>query len=302
MSTNQNYQSSGRVDVYEIVTKTVTEALEQGIVPWHQPWKKMQRPYNFATKVSYSGMNVLLLNLATMKHGYNSNAYAGWKQLHKMGGRVKADEHGHVIVIYKLIALKDQVEEDPETGELRPVMIPFLRYVKVWNLDQIVLPEHKLPKDEPLCEFSPIEEAQKIIAGYKAGPRVEHNGFRACYRPTTDEVHLPKPENFESPEMYYTSNFHELVHSTGHGSRLARKEVIDGSAFGSHDYSIEELVAEMGAAFLCGLSKIDGVVKHNAAYIDGWLKALKEKNNKKWLTMAATRGQKAVDHILGNEL
>jgi antirestriction protein ArdC len=129
-------------------------------------------------------------------------------------------------------------------------------------------------------------------------PVIEHKEQRAYYRPSSDVVNIPMPDLFRSDEEYYSTLFHELTHATGHQSRLNREELSKVSLFGSHDYSKEELVAEMGAAFLCGHCGIEpSVIENQAAYIQGWLKKLQD--NKKWLVYAAANAQRAADFILG---
>jgi antirestriction protein ArdC len=129
-------------------------------------------------------------------------------------------------------------------------------------------------------------------------PMIEHNEPRAYYQPPEDRVNMPKSNLFQSNEEYYSTLFHELAHSTGHKSRLDRDEISKVNLFGSHDYSKEELVAEMGSAFLCGHCSIEpSVIENQAAYIQNWLRKLH--SNKKWLVYAAAKAQKAADFILG---
>ena len=136
------------------------------------------------------------------------------------------------------------------------------------------------------------------MKGYEGGPAVEHAGTQAYYRPLTDDVRLPEPTRFASSEEYYATLFHELVHSTGHSKRLDRKLDTDPKPFGSPDYGREELVAEMGAAFLCGHSGIKpAVIENQTAYINGWLRQLKE--DKRLVIAAAGAAQKAADWIRG---
>jgi antirestriction protein ArdC len=145
--------------------------------------------------------------------------------------------------------------------------------------------------------FTSIERAEQIMAGMPHKPDIRHGGNEACYSPMLDYVKLPEPSAFQSPEEYYATAYHELVHSTGHASRVGRKGILEPSFFGSHEYSKEELVAEMGAAFLCGVAGIEQrTIENSASYISGWLKALK--NDRKLLVMAAAQAQHAVDYIL----
>ncbi len=167
----------------------------------------------------------------------------------------------------------------------------------MFNLEQtegISIPEIKKR------EFNPITEAEKVIHGMREGPFLEDNGSQAYYRPSDDVVNMPKANLFESDEEYYSTIFHELIHSTGHVKRLNREGITNISHFGSHDYSKEELVAEMGSAFLCGHCGIEPrVIQNQAAYIQSWLKKLR--SNKKWLVYAAAAAQKAADYTLNIE-
>jgi antirestriction protein ArdC len=148
-------------------------------------------------------------------------------------------------------------------------------------------------------EFSPIDEAEKIISGYKNCPKIVNSGDRACYVPSEDEINMPKQDTFVSSEYYYQVLFHEAVHSTGHKSRLCRVGVTSAAAFGDDIYSQEELVAEFGASFLSGFAGINSekMLDNSAAYIQGWKKYIRE--DKKGVVFAASSAQKACDHILG---
>jgi antirestriction protein ArdC len=188
------------------------------------------------------------------------------------------------------------VESVNDLGQ--PVKIPFLRHYTVFNTEQVDgLPEMKQVAQESR-EHSPIEECEAIIAGCPFREIIRHDGGNQnYYRPSSDTIHMVKPENFTSPEAYYGTLFHEMIHATGHVSRLDRG-LNQVAAFGSPDYSREELVAEIGSAFLCEFTGISTpkLAQNQAAYVAGWLKILKEDN--KAVVWAAGRSQKAVDSIL----
>ena len=175
-----------------------------------------------------------------------------------------------------------------------------LRYYSVFNVEQcegLKMPVENTD-DAPL-EFNPIEAAEAIVNGYEGKPTIkETEKARAYYSPGLDYIHMPKRETFHSVEEFYSTLFHELTHSTGHENRLKREGIIGMHYFGDAVYSREELVAEFGAAFLCGHAGIENVTLDNsAAYIQSWLKVLK--NNKQWLVIAAAQAQKAAEHVLG---
>jgi antirestriction protein ArdC len=199
-------------------------------------------------------------------------------------------EQHHLAVFWKIY----KKEVDGEEKEIR-----LLRYYRVFNVEQCEGIEY--PKPEPRAvDFNPIAEAQAIIDGMPNRPKLTFVGSQAYYRPVTDTVNMPAPESFSSPEEYYSTLFHEHVHSTGHASRLNRfkEEANETVAFGSNKYGKEELTAEMGAAFLCAIAGIvNQTIENSAAYIEGWRKKIKE--DRKLVVFAAARAQKAADYIRG---
>lgn len=275
--------------VQEIVTEKICDLLEAGTVPWHKPWKTLGRAANLVSKKPYRGINAFLLAVRE----YDQPWYVTYNQAKNLGGNVKAGEKSTLVVFWKLLD-SDKVNADGSKKK-----IPLLRYFNVFNVQQCEGLDKHIPKVE-LREHKPIAEAEAVVAKYENGPELSHGGDRACYIPSEDAVHLPSPEMFEDGEAYYSVLFHELAHSTGHKSRLDR-EGIQSVSFGSETYAREELVAEMGAAFLaaeCGFSRVNAPAD-TAAYIAHWLKALK--NDKGLVVKAASEAQKAVDHILARE-
>jgi len=249
-------------------------------------------PKNLVSKKEYRGINIFLLGCQE----YSSPYWLTFKQAADKGGHVRKGEKSTPVVFWKWIDRKDvdgaDTEESNGNGK-----VPLLRYYSVFNVEQvdgIIAP----PSPESITnQFSPIQIAQEIIAGMPLRPEVKHGGNQPAYSPMLDYVRMPEPSSFLSPEEYYATAYHELVHSTGHSSRVGRKGILEPSYFGSHEYSKEELVAEMGAAFLCGVAGIGHrTIENSAAYIRGWLKSLK--NDKKMLVMAAAQAQKAADYIL----
>jgi antirestriction protein ArdC len=177
-----------------------------------------------------------------------------------------------------------------------------LRYYSVFNVEQCDGIEYPKP-DVPTFEFTPIERAEQIVAGMPNKPEITSGGDSAYYRPSLDQVNMPPKERFERPEYFYDTLFHELTHATGHESRLNRKGVADKdehSQFGSDPYAREELVAEMGASFLCGHAGIvERTIDNSAAYIGHWLEQLKQ--DPRLVIVAAGQAQKAADYILGTQ-
>ena len=273
--------------IYEMVTDAIIAKLEQGIVPWRKTWQAGIAPRSLISKKPYRGINNFLLSMA----GFESPYWLTFKQVQSKKGAVKKGEKGTVIVFWKWIAKKD------ENGNKTDEKIPLLRYFRVWNTDQcegLKVPEWQTVKP---IDFNPIVEAEKVVNEMPQKPEIVHQGTAAKYSPSTDLVTMPKPERFETPTAYYGTLFHELAHSTGHKSRLNRKEIQDNSQFGSATYSLEELVAEMTTAMVCGTIGIGAeLIDNQAAYIKGWLSKLKD--DKKILVMAGGRAQKASDWIL----
>jgi len=289
-----------RQDVYQIVTDKVITLLEQGTIPWQKPWRggAAGMPKNAITKKPYRGVNVFMLAVTSHALGYESSYWLSYKQALELGGNVKKGEKSTLVIFWNWL---EKEKTDPETGERHTEEIPFLRYYNVFNADQcenITIPKDDTPKI-PDLEFTPIRACENIVAHMPNKPQIVHDNVkRAYYRPCDDLVHMPSREKFVSVEEYYSTLFHELTHSTGHESRLNRKDNEKLAAFGSADYSKEELVAEMGAAFLCGYAEIENkTIDNSAAYIQGWLKQLK--NDKKLIVHAAAQAQKSTDYILG---
>ncbi|UFS71760.1 ssDNA-binding domain-containing protein [Geomonas sp. RF6] len=277
---------------YDVINARITELLEAGTVPWRKTWNaEANVPKNLVSGKEYRGINIFLLGCMT----YGSPYWLTFKQATEKGGHVRKGEKSSPVIFWKWIDRKDADGDDAE--DTSNGKVPLLRYYSVFNLEQVEgIPSPPSPENI-INPFTPIERAEQIIAGMPLRPDIRHGGNEASYSPMLDYVRLPEPSAFQSPEEYYSTVFHELTHATGHASRVGRKGILEPSFFGSHSYSKEELVAEMGAAFLCGIAGIEqGTIVNSAAYIRGWLKALKD--DKKMLVMAAAQAQKSSDYIL----
>jgi len=276
---------------YEVITETIIEKLEQGTVPWHQPWCS-EAAKNLISKKEYRGINVFLLGAA----GYANPYWLTFRQAKQLGGHVKKGERSTPVVFWKWL---EREQENPDTGELETYTAPLLRYYRVFNLEQCEgIPADKVPALENARDFQSIEEAERVVQEMPQRPIIQHEAAQAFYRPSADVVNMPAPELFTSDEEYYSTLFHELTHATGHESRLKRLDTDKLAAFGSKDYSQEELVAEMGSAFLCGHCGIaERIIDNSAAYIQGWLRRLR--NDKRLVVFAAAQAQKAADFVLG---
>lgn len=277
------------MNVYQVITENIMAKLKEGVVPWQKPWNSLPA-VNWVTQRPYRGINTILLE---------PGEYATFKQVSEAGGKVKKGAKSHIIVFWKWIE-KDSDEVNPQTGMADTLSFPILRYYRVFEINTQCEGLETKRKVETY-QHDPLEKAEEIIFAYKEGPTVDFGGDKAFYRPATDHVRLPEKEYFKTIQSFYSVFFHELVHSTGHEKRLNRKEIVTLNSFGSHDYSKEELVAEIGAAMLCGVAGIEQATMENSvAYLQSWLKALKDDD--KLIVLAAAQAQKAADHILGETL
>lgn len=275
-------------DVYEIITTRIIDQLEQGNIPWRKTWKDSGFPCNLITKRPYRGINVWLL----LSLNYNKNLFLTYKQLKEVGGSIKQGEKACPVVYWNWIEPKPS---DPEGAKPKPL----LRYFLVFNVDQCEgIPENLIPFDASIeNENLPIDTCSLVVEQMPKRPEIKHKENRAFYHPFFDYVNMPKLNSFEDSEAYYETLFHELVHSTGHKDRLNRKEVVQQASMGGELYSIEELIAEIGACYLssfCGMSQKN--FSNNVAYIEGWLSRLK--NDKRFIIYASANAQKSVDFIL----
>lgn len=278
------------MDIYAEVTDRIITALEQGTVPWHKPWVGGSSGcISYSTGKPYSLLNHILL-------GGVSGEYITFKQCTLAGGHVRKGEKSKMVVFWKPFET-----ENEETGEVEQHF--FLRYYNVFHLSQCegVSPRWAVSV-APASNLQPDVQADALIKNYidRSGVKLTVTASdKAFYRPATDEVVIPQLSQYQKLEEYYSTAFHELTHSTGHHSRLNR--ISDVAAFGSHEYSREELCAELGAAFLvnyCGL-ETESSFSNSAAYIAGWLKALKD--DMRLIVSAAGAAGRAVSLVLGKE-
>lgn len=287
-------------DIYAEVTDRIIAEMEQGIIPWNKPWTGTQDgAISHNSGKPYSLLNQMLLG--------KPGEYLTFKQIQSEGGRVKKGAKAKFVVFWKFIE-KSKTDKDgkvmhDENGLPIAQSIPMLKYFNVFHIEDTEGIEPKFTKDEPLNDIKPIDKAEKVLRGYldrENIPLINEKGDRAYYRPLSDEIHLPLMEQFETAEGYYDTAFHESIHSTGHQKRLARIcNGVAAAAFGSEDYSKEELVAEIGA---CGIMHELGLetaktFRNNAAYIQNWLAVLK--NDKRMIVSAASRAEKAINLIFG---
>ncbi len=277
--------------VEEIITQRIIDKLEQRTVPWRKPWAGGGLPKNYINRKEYRGINPFLLRSV----GYAYPYFLTFIQAKQLGGNIKKGSKGMPVVFFKFVEKEN--EKNPETTKRFPV----LRYYTVFNIEQTEGIDYyeTIAESPTLDDFQTIQEAEKTIQDMPNRPECQEIENRAYYSPTRDVVNMPRRNLFESEPAFYSTYFHELTHSTGHSSRLNRKTLADQNAFGNHDYSKEELCAEMGAAMLCGHVGIENQTIDNcAAYIAGWLRALR--SDKRFVIQAAGYAQRGVDFILNH--
>ena len=287
--------STDRKDVYTRVTDRIISDLERGIRTWLKPWNaghtagKITRPLRH-NGIPYQGMNILLLWGEALEKGYSAPIWITFKQAQELGGHVRKGEKGSLVVY----ANKVTRTETDDKGEEVERQIPFMKGYSVFNVEQIEgLPAHYYGKPEnalPLAER--LDHAERFIAN--TGITVQHGGNSAYYAPGRDLVQMPPFEAFKDRESYYNTILHEMIHATSHKSRLDRS--FNAKRFGDNGYAREELVAELGAAFLSAdLGITPEVREDHAAYLAHWLKALKE--DSRAIFSAAAHAQRAADFL-----
>lgn len=302
--------------VYNVITDRIIAMLEEGIVPWRKPWNGAEgMPRNLVSKRPYRGLNPFVLSIQP----FSSPFWLSYKQVKQLGGVIKDDELKKYtpVIFWKYFdeprkskkkdngGDEDKEEEEdlndiadlPTTGPRTFYRRPYVRYYNVWNVEQCEGLDDHLPKAKPEIEFTPIAACEQVIANMPEEANIIYKGARACYVPTLDEIWIPKAEIFHSIEEFYSTEFHELGHWTGHSSRLNRKGIEEPHFYGDEIYSQEELVAEMCATFLCSMTGIEQqTIENSKNYIGNWLKKLK--NDPKLVVFAGAQAQRACDFIM----
>lgn len=287
-------------DVYQIITDLIIDRLEKGSIPWKKSYNAFGSASNYITKKHYQGINYFILN--SFDHEYPF--YLTFKQASDLGGKVKKGSKSIPVTYWnftytdKESKKKISLEEAKKLPASQGSKSAFLKYYSVFNIADVEGIEFKFPGLIYKPENETIAACENIMANMPHPPRVQHKGNQPFYSPVMDYINMPAIKFFENPETYHAILFHELIHSTGHATRLSRIEIIENQPFGSDSYSKEELTAEMGACFLTNLAGIqsDELIDDSAAYIKNWLTVLK--NDKKFVIEAAGKAQKAVNYIL----
>lgn len=281
-------------DLYQAITDRIVEALEKGVKPWQCPWDRSQAgrllPWNPKTGNNYRGINLVLLWMAADQAGYGTHAWLTLKQANALGGRVRRGEKATLCYFFKPIEVTKEIE-DRETGEISAQIreISMLKAFHVFNLDQI----EGIDLEDALVqtiEFTPIEVAEDLLVG--SGAVIHEGGIKAAYIPCRDLIFLPDPSRFQRAEDFYATATHELCHWSGHPSRLARDFT---GRFGDQAYAFEELVAEIGSAFLNADLQLEGDLQHES-YIANWLEILHQ--DKRAIVRAASLASQAHQYLI----
>ena len=296
-------KTSEKLNLYQILTDRIVANLEKGVIPWEKPWKSPKLsggvfPRNFSTRKSYRGINVMLLWGAD----YSSPFWLTYKQAQELGGTVRKGERSERIVFYKQLQNHEETEqpnEEDTDSKRRPFMLTCYNVFNVEQCDGLNVPTIEEPEPTSVDLDKACEDLVNNWSGRPSIRTEVKTEGRAYYRPNTDSIHLPARFRFIDTAHYYKTLFHELIHSTGHESRLARSF---GKHLGDELYSKEELIAETGSAFLCAMAGIETehIERNTTAYLQHWISALRQDN--KLIVQAAASAQRAVDMILGTTL
>jgi len=294
---NRKSSKKQPIDKFQLVTDKLIELIEDGVKPWEKPWHSTGYG-NAITGHQYRGMNPLLAAIDCLVNGYKSPLFMGFAQAQAHGWKIRKGCKATWIV-WGGTACKETTDE--QTGETVKRFYRSFKWLNVYNLDCIDDTETDLKKSD-VIKFEKlgggnveprITDAEALITAQRAD--VQFGGDRACYSSALDKIQMPKYEDFTAAEPYYATFIHELIHRTGHPSRLDRKL---GNKFGSQAYAFEELIAELGAAFVCNELGMSGELENHASYLDDWLKVLK--SDKKAFMDAASSAQKAANLLLEN--
>lgn len=303
MNTQHNF------DLYQHVTNKIIEALEQGTAPWIKPWKGTEQafklPINAFSNRSYSGINILLLWLSMEENGYSQHKWITAKGANLLGGNIRKGEKATIVVMYQPIE-REKIDDDGEVildqnGDPEMERFAILKKHHVFNIEQC----ENLPNNlyETVSESETKSESDKykvfgsirqIIKGMGVNVKIKPSN-QAFYQIRDDMIVMPEMKQFDTEENFYSTLLHEMTHATGHQSRLARKSITSGQAkFGNATYAFEELVAEMGSAFLCASLGFN-TIPQNASYIASWIEVLRK--DKRAIFKASGKAREAYEYM-----
>jgi len=288
-------------DLYKMVTDRIIALLEKGVTPWKRNWATYGIAKNYASKRAYNGINKILMNNTDHQIPY----FLSFKQAKEMGGSVKKGAKGEQVFFFAKFykdangkTIQEEKAKRLKAAGSKIKSLVVLRYFTVFNVTDIEGVKFEFPEIK-LNDNEKIAKCESILARMPNRPPLRNtNPNRAFYRPSEDIINMPLIGQFTNSENYYCTLFHETIHATGHAKRLGREGVTAGANFGSKTYCKEELIAEMGASFLCAEASINSedMEENNAAYLENWLQVLK--SDKKFIFQAASKAQAAVRYIL----
>lgn len=268
--------------LYEEITNKIIETLEVGVIPWNCPFKRCALPTNYKTGNPYNGINTIMLWLENIIKGYTSHYWLGFGQAKRLNGKIRKGEKGTKIIAY--CTKKVEKENTKESDGNDFAITHFFRTECVFNLDQIDGIEFDM-NNKNILEVAELDTLIRLC-----GAIIKHQGERAYYSLSGDYINMPLKSKFEDTEGYYSTLLHELVHWTGHKDRLNRMEVKKES-----DRAFEELVAEIGASFLCAEYGISPNIANTSSYVASWLKALQ--NDKNYIFKAVKSANSALSYL-----
>ena len=286
------------MDIRQSITDKIITMLEKGGNVARERWLKAAQsgfPCNGKTGDTYRGVNVLILWDEAIERGYSSNVWMTYKQASSLGAQVRKDEKAVMCAYFEMVKRTGkEAASQNENEEGKSGFFPMCKPFWLFNVAQIDgLPESFTIPAETANQFNPIEEAEQLLIA--SGAVINHGFDGAFYAPSKDQICLPARERFTSSENYFATALHELTHWTGHESRLNRQF---GKRFGDDAYAFEELVAELGAAFVVGhVGFVDVTIENHVAYVESWLTVLK--NDKTAIFTASKQASMAYDFILG---
>ncbi len=295
--TNEKSQS-----VFTKVTKVFIDALKNGAPPWRKPWSECcpvpGYPVNAVTERRYTGINVTILWASAIARGYEYDRWLSFRQASKLGGRIRKGEKGSVAVLFKKIEVASKLEDDENEEQPKAQPYKIARAFTLFNVEQCVgLPEKvakgRYPTHTLEQNWESHHSADDLIK--LCGAKVRHAGTVATYFPESDVICMPPKAAFESTAGYYSTLMHELTHWTGHKSRLNRAGIVDPFPFKSVGYAYEELIAEIGSAFLCADYHIFGELRHDS-YVMDWIKILE--NDPKAIFTSSALAWKARNYLM----
>lgn len=295
-----NNNSTLKISVVEIFVNRVIERVQnEGRLPWQKPWNPLKESgaYNALSGRHYNGLNTLILE---------DGGYLTFKEVQDLNGKIKKGSHANPVFFWKQIKITETKTNNDGDSEDIDKLIPMLRYYSVFRVEDCEIPEEGMkklkletPSNPEITHSDKYPVADSLMKYYIDRENISTgNENHAFYRPSTDYIGLPIKGAFPKLEEFFSTAFHEITHSTGSDKRLKRFGVCGAHSFGSKEYSKEELVAELGACFLCSFSGVDISVteNNNVAYIQSWLNALK--NDPKMLISAHSKAKKAFEFII----